>query len=141
MASWLPYFEVLLGGMLVVGFLSQIVSMFAFGLFLLFTSAIILSLVRGMNNDCGCFKHVTPVQWRLVYRNIFIMGLLLPVFAFKGGIVAIDNLLRTHIRLNDLTGEQGIIILLSIWGIALIVAALMHRLMRKQSAQSKPTSF
>jgi putative oxidoreductase len=141
MAHWLPYFEVLAGVMLVVGFLSQVVSIFTFSLFLLFTSAIRLSLVRGMNNDCGWFRHVTPVQWRLVYRDVFLMGLLLPVFAFKGGIIAVDNWLPIQTSLSDPASTQGMIILMSIWGIVFLAAVLVHRFMQKRAAPVKATPF
>jgi uncharacterized membrane protein YphA (DoxX/SURF4 family) len=139
LANWLPYFEVFMGVMLVIGFFSQIVSILAFGLFLLFTSAITLSLVRGINNDCGCFRHVTPVQWRLVYRDVFLMGLLLPVFAFKGGFVTVDKWLPIQTNLSEPASNLGIIILMTIWGVVFLGALLVHRLIQKRALPIKAT--
>jgi len=77
MARWLPYFETLVGVMLIAGLFSQVVSICAYGLFFVFSTAITLSLIRGMSNDYGCYRDVSSVKWRLVYRCIFLMGLLL----------------------------------------------------------------
>lgn len=91
LAHGLPWLEVLSGSMLIVGFLSQGAALLAIGLFLMFTAAIILSLIRGKQNDCGCFGRIVPVQWRLVYRNLVLIGLLLLVYVFRGGVMGVDQ--------------------------------------------------
>lgn len=141
MAHWLPYFEVLTGAMLLVGLFSQVASILAFSLFFLFTGAITLSLLRGMDNDCGCFRHVTPVQWRLVYRDVSLMGLLLPVFAFNGGIVTVDNWLSIQTSLSNQASTQGMIILVSIWVVVFLGELLIHRFMQKRTVPAKTTRF
>jgi putative oxidoreductase len=100
MARFLPWLELITGSMLLVGLYVQVATLIAFGLFLLFCGVVTISLLRGKNNDCGCFRTITPVQWRLVFRNVFLMGLLIPVFAFKGGIITIDNWLPIRFGMN-----------------------------------------
>jgi len=140
-AHRLPYVEVLMGVMFMAGLFSQVISIFVFCLFLLFTSAIVLSLVRGMDNDCGCFSHVTPVQWRLVFRNVFLMGLLLPVFALKGGTITVDNYLPIQTNLNDPVSTKGMIILMSTWGIVIFAVLMIHRFMQKRAVPINATPF
>lgn len=134
MAHWLPYFEVLVGIMLIVGFFSQVFSIFAFLLFSIFSAAITLSLIRGMTNDCGCYRNISPVKWRLVYRDIFLMGLLLPVYIFKDGAFTIDNWLQFPTRLSPFASYYVMIILALGWGLILLGTLLVHTFINKKKA-------
>ena len=128
-AHFLPILDILAGVMLVFGLLPQAVSVIAFNLLLVFAVTITVSLVREMDNDCGCFKHVIPVQWRLVYRNIFLMGLVLPIFALKGGALTINKLLAIQTSLSHPNSTIGLVVLASIWGIVLLIILLLHHLL------------
>ena len=132
LARCLPWLEVLSGFLLIVGLLSREVALLAFGLFFVFTMSITISLVRGKDNDCGCFKSIVPVQWRLVCRDILFMGLLLPVYAFRGGAMTIDELVINSRTSMALPSSSGIILLLFTWGIVLIVAFVIHGFIRKR---------
>ena len=90
LASFLPWLEVVVGGLLVLGLWSQFSAAAGAILLLTFSSGIALSLLRGKDNDCGCFRSVTPVQWRLIYRNLTLLGLLIPIYVAKGGLWSID---------------------------------------------------
>jgi uncharacterized membrane protein YphA (DoxX/SURF4 family) len=132
LARWLPWVEVLSGLMLIFGFMSQLAALLVFGLFLIYTAAITLSLIRGKNNDCGCFASLTPVQWRLVYRNIILMALLLPVYVFDGGVIKIDEwLIHPDVRFFS-NGATGLII---VWGTVLIGALALHRFFHKPAVR------
>jgi putative oxidoreductase len=141
MAVWLPYLEFLAGGMLLLGIFSQGVSVFAFAILLIFTGAITISLVRGLNNDCGCFRHVTPVQWRLVFRDVFLMGLILPVFAFKGGNFKFDAFMPVSTSLDPAGSIRGLLILTVVWGAALISAVLVNRLIRRRGVHLEAAPY
>lgn len=141
MANWLPWLELMVGAMLLAGLFSQVASITAFGLFLIFTGAITLSLLRGMDNDCGCFRHVTPVQWRLVFRDVLLMGLLLPVFGFKGGILTIEKWLPIQTGMSTKTSTLVMNILVSIWGFVFIAEVLLHRFMQKRTVPDKTTAI
>lgn len=94
-----------------------------------------------MNNDCGCFGHVSPVQWRLVYRDVFLMAVLLPVYAFKGGLAAIDQWVPDLLNLNPVASNDGLVVLLSLWGTIFLVVLLIHRLMQKRPTRVKSAQF
>ena len=130
LSRWLPWLEILTGSFLLVGFMSQEAALVAFGLYLVFSLVIAISLVRGRDNDCGCFGKLTPVQWRLVYRNVFLMGLLLPVYAYHGGALAIDGLADTGANQPIPLLSNDLRPLMLIWGIALMVVVLIQGLIR-----------
>ena len=81
LASFMPWLEVVIGGLLLLGLWSQFSAIVGATLLLIFSSGVAISLLRGKDNDCGCFRTVTPVQWRLIYRNLILIGLLIPVYA------------------------------------------------------------
>jgi uncharacterized membrane protein YphA (DoxX/SURF4 family) len=85
LAYVLPWLEIIVGGLLILGLWSHLTVLVGAGLLAVFLSGIVTSLLRGMNNDCGCYQSLTPVQWKLAYRNLIIMGLLLPIYLLKGG--------------------------------------------------------
>lgn len=134
LSRWFPWLEVLSGLMLLLGFRSQLATLLVFGLFLIYTAAITISLMRGKNNDCGCFASTTSVQWRLVYRNIILMALLLPVYAYDGGVIGIDEWAITNPDFWFFSDK--VVWLFVVWGTVLIGALVLHRLFRKQSVRA-----
>ncbi len=129
LARYLPWVEVLTGTMLLIGFLSQTAALIAYGLFLLFTGAITASLLRGKDNDCGCLGKFSPVQWRLVFRNLFLMGLLLPIYVFGGGTLAIDSPFKTRLFQADTSAfiaNIGIVLTIVIT-IAIVILQMLIR--------------
>lgn len=80
LAKVLPWAEVLVGGLLIFGFWSKIATIGGIVLLFIFSSAVTVNLLRGKNNDCGCFKSVKPIQWNLVSRNLVLIGLLIFVY-------------------------------------------------------------
>jgi uncharacterized membrane protein YphA (DoxX/SURF4 family) len=131
-ARWLPWVEILSGLMLIVGFMSQLAALLVFGLFLLYTAAITASLIRGKNNDCGCFASLTPVQWRLVYRNIILMALLLPVYVFDGGVREIGEWIARPAVQFFSDGATGLVI---VWGTVLTGALVLHKFFHKPAVR------
>lgn len=84
LAYGLPWVEIVLGGLLLVGLWSHLVSLASIALLLIFSSGITLNLLRGKRNECGCFQSLTPVQWKLIFRNLLLVVLLLSVYALHG---------------------------------------------------------
>ena len=76
LALILPWIELCAGVLLVFGFLVKENSMILGGLLAVFVIAILISLARGLNIDCGCFGTVggTKVGIQKILENI---GLLL----------------------------------------------------------------
>lgn len=86
--------------------------------------------------DCGCFGQSTKVsraRWTLVYRNIILMGLLLPVYAFDGGNLSVDAGLK--LWLNN-AGQDGLMQtwLVAVWIMSLAIVLALQVLTRKRAA-------
>lgn len=135
LARGLPWLEVVAGGLLITGLWIHFATALSVGLLLVFSSAVAISLLRGKDHACGCFHSLTPVQWRLVYRNIGLMGLLLPVYATSGGAWGVDTLLtvKTSIYFQLST---GLIALAAVWLITLSAGLLLQWLTRQNSVKS-----
>jgi len=124
-ARILPWIEVVAGGLLIVGLWSRFAVVLSTALFLTFSFAMALSLLQGRDQACGCFQALTPVQWRLVYRNLALMGLLLPVYAVSGGRWAVDVWLTPQID-NHFHLSSGLAALTTVWLLAVSTALLLQ---------------
>jgi len=138
LAKGLPWLEVTVGGLFLFGAGRHITSIIGIGLLLIFSSAVIISLVRGKNNDCGCFGSLTPVQWRLIYRNLGLMGLLVFLYAMRSDRLSIDFLFNKQQSYQ--LPILGITILASIWIFIIFISLLLHYLTRQNSSVSKANS-
>lgn len=137
LSKGLPWIEVICGSLLIVGFLIPFVAPIGFIILLVFILAIASAILRDKSVDCGCFGRSTKVsraRWRLVYRNIVLMGLLLPVYALGGGHLAID----TWLKMWSFGVEPDTVVqtwLVTIWMISLLMAVGLQVLTRKRFAR------
>lgn len=139
-ARILPWIEVVAGGLLVVGLWSRFVVVVSLALFLMFSFAMAISLLQGRDQACGCFQAVTPVQWRLVYRNLGLMGLLLPVYALSGGGWAVDRWLTLQTS-NRFHLSTGLVMLAIIWLLTLSATLLLQWLIRQKPSAGTTASI
>ncbi len=51
-------------------------------LFAIFTAALVISLLRGITEPCGCFRRSQPRSWRLVARNLFLLAIVTVIGLF-----------------------------------------------------------
>lgn len=137
LASFLPWLEVVVGGLLFVGLWSQFSAITGVILLLTFSSGVVISLLRGKDNDCGCFRSVTPVQWRLIYRNLIIIGLLIPVYGTKGGLWSIDNgvTIQPDWQIHFST---DVAVLVGLWLFVFLTVWTLHRSIWPTSLENKP---
>jgi uncharacterized membrane protein YphA (DoxX/SURF4 family) len=137
LASLLPWLEVVVGGLLILGLWSQFSVVAGVILLLIFSSGIAISLLRDKDNDCGCFRTVTPVQWRLIYRNLILLGLLILVYGTKGGLWSIDDGVtippdwQIHFSTN-------IAVLIGLWFFAFLTVWTLHLSIRPTAQANKP---
>lgn len=70
-----PWFEIVLGALLVVQFARSIVALVALGLLVVFTALIALRLAQGRRPPCACFGAVTatPIGPAHLVRNAVFM--------------------------------------------------------------------
>jgi uncharacterized membrane protein YphA (DoxX/SURF4 family) len=90
-AAGLPWLEVALGLGMAAGLQVDILVTIVTLLVAVFTGAVILSMARGKNIECGCFGRLvsSKVGWHLIIRNCVLIGLLGLVFSQNGGAAAL----------------------------------------------------
>ncbi|MCC7361638.1 MAG: hypothetical protein IT317_19295 [Anaerolineales bacterium] len=128
-AMCLPFVELGEGVLLLSGWQIQVSTTCAFVLLLLFSWAMSISLVQGRNHSCGCFHALTPIRWRLVYRNIAIMGLLLIVLMhgeLGGSRLIIPS--NSQDSLSSLSVFSYILALT--WLIAILTTIIFHKTLK-----------
>lgn len=81
-----PVSELLLGGLLMLGFLSGLAATAAAVLLIGFTVGIAISLVRGTDAPCGCFgaDAAQPLDRSSVLRNLLLLAASVPVLLGAG---------------------------------------------------------
>jgi len=105
-AILIPFLELILGTLLVLGFRIKSVSFFSIIIMSLFTIAILINLIRGESFDCGCFELnrlgiglSEELSYKLVARDILFIILYLLVFRAKKHYFSIDD----YIEKEELT--------------------------------------
>ncbi len=89
-AGVLPWVEVSLGLLLIVGIAVSVTSMIVTALLTLFASVAAWHVSRGQSFDCGCGTTTdTAISWRLVARNAALAGLALGVAFGPSGYLAV----------------------------------------------------
>jgi uncharacterized membrane protein YphA (DoxX/SURF4 family) len=78
-AKTLPWFEVVLGAALVIGFGLRSFAVLASLLLLFFFTILVRSYALGMNIDCGCFGEGDKLTWKSLVRDGFLLALSLSV--------------------------------------------------------------
>lgn len=91
----LAWSELLVGTLLVTGWQTRLVAAASGLLLVTFIAAIAINLARGRQDlDCGCHgsKHAQKIGWRLIVRDLCLLGLSLICLAWGGGFFALDLL-------------------------------------------------
>ncbi|MGP6156927.1 MAG: MauE/DoxX family redox-associated membrane protein [Vulcanimicrobiaceae bacterium] len=97
LGTFLPYFEIFVGGYLVVGLFTRIAASVAAAQFALFAAAVASLVVRGLPADCGCFGSGvnTPPSWLHVAADL-LLAVLAGLVAWRApGFAALDQRLGT----------------------------------------------
>lgn len=83
MAVFLPWMELLCGLMLIVGLRARAATLIIGGLLVLFTVAIVVTLLRDLPISCGCFHTVDdPISWWTVARDLTWVAMAAHVYCF-----------------------------------------------------------
>ncbi len=69
LATYLPWIEVLLGVLLLIGWKIRYVSMATAGLLLMFTIVLTITYLRGIDANCGCFGFDDPISPLTIARD------------------------------------------------------------------------
>ncbi|HEX8220236.1 MAG TPA: DoxX family protein [Chloroflexia bacterium] len=127
-----PYLELVIGAMLVLGLLTRLAAVGAVLLFVVFTVLVVYDLTRGQQQSCHCFgrisaERLTPVA---VVRNLLLLGLSALVVAGFDGLASLDAPLNsaTNGSLPLLASPPGdgslaestLVVMLSLLGVAVV---------------------
>jgi uncharacterized membrane protein YphA (DoxX/SURF4 family) len=94
-AYGLLWSELLVGTLLVAGWQTRLAAAASGLLLATFIAAIAINLARGRQDlDCGCqgSKHTQKIGWRLIGRDLTLLGLSLMGIVYGGGFLALDRL-------------------------------------------------
>ena len=115
-ARVLPYAEMSVGAALLLGAVLPTAAFCAASLLTLFATAMASALARGFEPDCGCTSiRGQRVSWTLVYRNLGLGALLVPVagdsasaFAGTFAMVLTATALLVALHLFSRHGARGV---------------------------------
>jgi putative oxidoreductase len=95
-ALFIAYSEALAGIMLILGIMTRKAAGAIFVMLVMFTIAIMTTIVRGIAVDCGCFSNEGghSTNYTLVIRNLFLITASMMVMLFDGGLWSLDSLFR-----------------------------------------------
>jgi uncharacterized membrane protein YphA (DoxX/SURF4 family) len=84
-ARSLPWFEILLGLMVIVGRLARTSTVLLSAILLVFFSLMVRAKLQGKQIDCGCFGSGEPISWKTLLRDGSMLAgaLFLTVMAFR----------------------------------------------------------
>ena len=86
LARTLPWFELLVGLLLIVGRWLRVSTVSTSALLLVFFSLMVRAYVKGMTIDCGCFGPGETISWKTLLRDGSMLAgsLFVTVMAFLG---------------------------------------------------------
>jgi len=94
----LPWVELAAGGMLLIGWRTRPAALLVFGMVLVFITALVIALARGLDMSCGCFAsqgaEEDPISRLTVLRDLGWLALAGFVLACDRGLVGIDGLIE-----------------------------------------------
>lgn len=84
-AITLPWVEMIAGLLLLFGIKVKENSLILTSLLFVFTFAIAISMIRGLNFDCGCFGKPSPIGWQKLGENLLmiLLGIILVIYDSK----------------------------------------------------------
>ena len=69
-AAGLPWLELIVGACLVLGIRVRTTALLSMGMLGVFTLALFINTLRGINVDCGCFTADRSIGWRAVMEDM-----------------------------------------------------------------------
>lgn len=125
----LPFTEIGLGMMLLMGWGVKLAGVLITSLLIIFIIAMGINLVRGRKLNCGCSGagHHRQINLKLIAYDFFLLLLALPIIIFGGGSLSLDNLAYT---IREVLFFGWILPLVITISSILVVINLFKRLMR-----------
>ncbi len=90
-AITLPWIEVVCGLLLLFGISVRENSLIIFSLLFVFTLAVAISMIRGLNLDCGCFGKPSPIGWKKLGENFLMLVLSFLLIIYDSKILRLSD--------------------------------------------------
>lgn len=90
-AITLPWIEVVCGLLLFFGISVRENSLIIFSLLFVFTLAVSISMIRGLNLDCGCFGKPSPIGWKKLGENFLMLVLSFLLIIYDSKILRLSD--------------------------------------------------
>ena len=92
----LPWIELVAGVLLILGIRTKSTAAVIGFLLLVFSLAILVTMVRGIPIGCGCFTSVDePMGWRTLVRDLVCLAMTLQVYLFPSALRAENRLFKS----------------------------------------------
>jgi len=83
MALLMPWMELICGLLLVAGIRTHAATIIIMGFLIMFTMAIFINLIRGVQIGCGCFNSLeTPMSWLTFLRDLTWVAMTVHIYFF-----------------------------------------------------------
>ena len=95
-ATALPWLELILGAFLFLGYLTRVSLLGIAGMLCVFTGAISLSILRGLNlTSCGCFASIVSLTpYQDLALDCVLLAISLGVWVWERGLLSLDDCLQ-----------------------------------------------
>ena len=92
----LPWVEVILGLMLILGYKMKTSALLTGGLLIVFIAAVGSAFARGLNIDCGCYSQYVSqkVGWDKIIENSILTVFAILIFISKNNSLSLDGYLK-----------------------------------------------
>lgn len=99
-ASLLPWVEITVGMSMLLGIWIEGGALVASGLLIIFAFAVGISLLRGVNVDCGCFSTTVssdPITWFTLVRDMILLAVGAHILVFDQGMASLERVVGKKI--------------------------------------------
>jgi uncharacterized membrane protein YphA (DoxX/SURF4 family) len=97
LATTLPWIEIAVAISLILGIYARLGSLVATLLLGVFSCALVISLIRGLDISCGCFGNSPAslkINWSFLFRDLALFAMGLHIYYFDQKILSIEKLLK-----------------------------------------------
>ena len=83
LSVFMPWFELVCGVLLIIGFRAKTAVVLIGGMLVMFTVAVVVNLMRDSPIPCGCFSSVEdPISWWTVVRDLIWVAMTVHIYYF-----------------------------------------------------------
>jgi putative oxidoreductase len=98
-AAFIPWISLLAGLALIVGVKVRAASLIVSVLLVIFISLAVISIIRGLDIDCGCFSGIARyTDWLTVSEDLIMLGCALFIFFFDRARISLASLFNKMVH-------------------------------------------